>query len=159
VTETCGRARQILLAAEIMAKNRPSTIVWCMGQTQHAIGNAIVRALHSQLVRKFGVSGGGTSIFAATITWGRDRRRTESRLPARLLRHCAGIVVALGRMSGTSTWISSSALHRSVDDQARHNGQSLDRCGARAERCDRAGAEPAGRVPWGHANSQRAGSK
>ena len=30
--------------AETMAKNKPSTIVWAMGQTQHTNGNAIVRA-------------------------------------------------------------------------------------------------------------------
>ncbi|MBY0340592.1 MAG: molybdopterin-dependent oxidoreductase, partial [Rhodocyclaceae bacterium] len=30
--------------AETMAKNRPSSIVWCMGQTQHTTGNAMVRA-------------------------------------------------------------------------------------------------------------------
>ena len=31
-------------AAHTLAHNRPGTIVWCMGQTQHTIGNAIVRA-------------------------------------------------------------------------------------------------------------------
>src|SRR5678815_6116458 len=30
--------------AESLAKNKPSTIVWSMGQTQHTNGNAIVRA-------------------------------------------------------------------------------------------------------------------
>ena len=35
---------QIYKVAEMMAKNRPSTLVWCMGQTQHSIGNAFVRA-------------------------------------------------------------------------------------------------------------------
>ncbi len=40
------RAEEALLqdAPKTMAKNRPSTIVWCMGQTQHTIGNAMVRA-------------------------------------------------------------------------------------------------------------------
>ena len=35
---------EVLDVAETMAKNRPSTIVWAMGQTQHTNGNAIVRA-------------------------------------------------------------------------------------------------------------------
>jgi formate dehydrogenase major subunit len=28
-----------------MAKNRPSTLIWCMGITQHTVGTANVRAL------------------------------------------------------------------------------------------------------------------
>ena len=66
VTEACGVPEdQVLLAAEIMAKNRPSTIVWCMGQTQHTIGNAIVRAscILQLVLGNVGVSGGGTNIF------------------------------------------------------------------------------------------------
>lgn len=66
VTEACGvPEEQVLLAAETMAKNRPSTIVWCMGQTQHTIGNAIVRAscLLQLLLGNMGKSGGGTNIF------------------------------------------------------------------------------------------------
>ncbi len=56
---------QVKLIAETMAKNRPSTVVWCMGQTQHTTGNAIVRATcHLQLaLGNVGVSGGGTNIF------------------------------------------------------------------------------------------------
>ncbi|HEX8012833.1 MAG TPA: formate dehydrogenase subunit alpha [Casimicrobiaceae bacterium] len=66
VEEVCGvpeaRVAQI---AEMMAKNRPSTIVWCMGQTQHTIGNAIVRAscILQLALGNVGVSGGGTNIF------------------------------------------------------------------------------------------------
>ena len=53
------------MAAEMMAKNRPSTIVWCMGQTQHTTGNAIVRAscILQLALGNVGVSGGGTNIF------------------------------------------------------------------------------------------------
>ncbi len=56
---------QVAKVAEIMAKNRPSTVVWCMGQTQHTVGNANVRAMCIlQLVLgNVGVSGGGTNIF------------------------------------------------------------------------------------------------
>ncbi|HZT56884.1 MAG TPA: molybdopterin-dependent oxidoreductase, partial [Burkholderiaceae bacterium] len=51
--------------AKMMADNRPSTVVWCMGQTQHTTGNAIVRAscLLQLALGNVGVSGGGTNIF------------------------------------------------------------------------------------------------
>jgi formate dehydrogenase major subunit len=66
VEEACGVPEaQVLQAAETMAKNRPSTIVWCMGQTQHTIGNAIVRAscILQLALGNVGKSGGGTNIF------------------------------------------------------------------------------------------------
>ena len=55
----------MLKVAKMMAENRPSTIVWCMGQTQHTIGNAIVRAscIVQLALGNVGVSGGGTNIF------------------------------------------------------------------------------------------------
>src|SRR5689334_20384676 len=51
--------------AEMMAKNRPSTIVWAMGQTQHSNGNAIVRAsaILQLALGNVGVPGGGTNIY------------------------------------------------------------------------------------------------
>ncbi|HVO87554.1 MAG TPA: molybdopterin-dependent oxidoreductase, partial [Casimicrobiaceae bacterium] len=56
---------QVYKVAEMMAKNRPSTIVWCMGQTQHSIGNAIVRAscIVQLALGNIGVAGGGANIF------------------------------------------------------------------------------------------------
>ena len=56
---------QVYQVAEMMAKNRPSTLVWCMGQTQHTIGNAIVRAscIVQLALGNVGVSGGGTNIY------------------------------------------------------------------------------------------------
>jgi formate dehydrogenase major subunit len=56
---------QIYKVAEMMAKNRPSTLVWCMGQTQHSIGNAFVRAscIVQLALGNIGVSGGGANIF------------------------------------------------------------------------------------------------
>src|SRR6476619_7384871 len=55
----------VLKVAEMMAKNRPSTIVWCMGQTQHTTGNAFVRAscILQLALGNIGVSGGGANIF------------------------------------------------------------------------------------------------
>jgi formate dehydrogenase major subunit len=51
--------------AETMAKNKPSSIVWCMGQTQHTIGNAMVRAfcVFQLALGNIGVMGGGANIF------------------------------------------------------------------------------------------------
>jgi formate dehydrogenase major subunit len=55
----------VFQVAELMAKNRPSTVVWCMGQTQHSTGNAFVRAscILQLALGNIGVSGGGANIF------------------------------------------------------------------------------------------------
>jgi formate dehydrogenase major subunit len=66
VEEVCGVPEaEVYKVAEMMAKNRPSTLVWCMGQTQHTIGNAIVRAscIFQLALGNVGVSGGGANIF------------------------------------------------------------------------------------------------
>ena len=66
VEEACGvpEARMAELT-KMFATNKPSTIVWCMGQTQHTIGNAIVRAscILQLALGNIGVSGGGANIF------------------------------------------------------------------------------------------------
>jgi formate dehydrogenase major subunit len=51
--------------AKIMAENKPGTIVWCMGGTQHTIGNNNTRAYCAlQLaLGNIGVEGGGANIF------------------------------------------------------------------------------------------------
>ena len=51
--------------ARIMHENRPGTVVWCMGVTQHTVGNANVRALCilELALGNVGVSGGGANIF------------------------------------------------------------------------------------------------
>ncbi|HET8748539.1 MAG TPA: molybdopterin-dependent oxidoreductase, partial [Ramlibacter sp.] len=56
---------EIFKAAQTLAMNRPSTIVWCMGQTQHSIGNAMVRAtcILQLALGNIGVPGGGANIF------------------------------------------------------------------------------------------------
>jgi formate dehydrogenase major subunit len=66
VEEACGVPEaEVYKVAETMAKNRPSTIVWCMGQTQHTVGNAMVRAscILQLALGNIGVSGGGANIF------------------------------------------------------------------------------------------------
>src|SRR5207344_2696487 len=66
VQEVCGVDEATCFkVAKIMAENRPSTLVWCMGQTQHSIGNAMVRAscIVQLALGNIGVSGGGANIF------------------------------------------------------------------------------------------------
>ncbi|ABM01812.1 molybdopterin-dependent oxidoreductase [Shewanella amazonensis] len=55
----------IYQAAKLMADNRPGTVVWCMGGTQHHVGNANTRAysILQLALGNMGVSGGGTNIF------------------------------------------------------------------------------------------------
>ena len=66
VEEACGvDEATVLQVARTMAENRPSTIVWCMGQTQHTIGNAMTRAscILQLALGNVGKMGGGTNIF------------------------------------------------------------------------------------------------
>ncbi len=57
--------KEVYTVAEAMAKNRPSTIIWAMGQTQHSNGNAIVRAscCLQLALGNVGVPGGGCNIY------------------------------------------------------------------------------------------------
>src|SRR6266853_719448 len=57
--------KEVYTCAEAMAKNRPSTIIWAMGQTQHTTGNALVRlsCILQLALGNVGVSGGGTNIY------------------------------------------------------------------------------------------------
>ena len=56
---------QLRRVAKTLWSNRPGTLIWCMGGTQHTTGNANVRAYcNLQLVLgNMGVAGGGTNIF------------------------------------------------------------------------------------------------
>ena len=55
----------VLLAAKTLAENRPGTIVWCMGGTQHTTGNNNTRAYCALMLAlgNIGKSGGGANIF------------------------------------------------------------------------------------------------
>src|SRR5213083_2489807 len=57
--------KEVYTCAQAMAKNRPSTIIWAMGQTQHTTGNALVRlsCILQLALGNVGVSGGGTNIY------------------------------------------------------------------------------------------------
>jgi formate dehydrogenase major subunit len=66
VSEVTGVPEEsVRLAAEMLAKNKPSSVVWCMGITQHHVGTANVRALSIlQLVLgNIGIAGGGANIY------------------------------------------------------------------------------------------------
>ncbi len=56
---------QLRRVAELMAKNRPSTLIWCMGATQKTVGTANVRAYTTMQLAlgNVGVPGGGANIF------------------------------------------------------------------------------------------------
>ena len=52
-------------AAEMLAMNRPSSVVWCMGITQHHVGTANVRTLSilQLALGNIGIAGGGANIY------------------------------------------------------------------------------------------------
>ncbi len=56
---------QVKLAAQTMAENRPGTIVWCMGGTQHTVGSNNTRAycVLQLALGNVGMAGGGANIF------------------------------------------------------------------------------------------------
>ncbi len=66
VSDVTGASKEeIFKVAEMMAKNRPGTLVWCMGGTQHHHGTANVRSYNClQLaLGNIGKSGGGSNIY------------------------------------------------------------------------------------------------
>jgi hypothetical protein len=56
---------QLKRVARTMANNRPGTVIWCMGGTQHTNGNNNTRAycVLQLALGNMGTSGGGTNIF------------------------------------------------------------------------------------------------
>ncbi len=56
---------EMFQCAKTMAENRPGTIVWCMGHTQHHTGNNNTRAdcILQLALGNIGVAGGGANIF------------------------------------------------------------------------------------------------
>ncbi len=58
-------AEQTVRVAETLAKNRPTSLTWCMGGTQHHIGSSITRTfcILQLVLGNMGKSGGGTNIF------------------------------------------------------------------------------------------------
>ncbi|MDA3858849.1 MAG: molybdopterin-dependent oxidoreductase, partial [Roseovarius sp.] len=62
---TGAPGEQLRRVARTMANNRPGTVVWCMGGTQHTNGNNNTRAycILQLALGNMGISGGGTNIF------------------------------------------------------------------------------------------------
>ncbi|MCB2053343.1 MAG: formate dehydrogenase subunit alpha [Geminicoccaceae bacterium] len=56
---------QMKRVAMLLANNRPGTVIWCMGGTQHTTGNNNTRAycVLQLALGNMGVAGGGTNIF------------------------------------------------------------------------------------------------
>ena len=56
---------QVRRIAKLMADNRPGTVIWCMGGTQHTVGSNNTRAycVLQLVLGNMGVAGGGTNIF------------------------------------------------------------------------------------------------
>jgi formate dehydrogenase major subunit len=56
---------QLKRVARLMADNRPGTVIWCMGGTQHTNGNNNTRAycILQLALGNMGTAGGGTNIF------------------------------------------------------------------------------------------------
>jgi len=57
--------REVRAVAETMAMNRPGSLIWCMGGTQHHIGNSFTRAycIVQLALGNIGKPGGGADIF------------------------------------------------------------------------------------------------
>jgi len=55
----------VRITAEMLATNKPSSVVWCMGITQHHVGTANVRALSilQLALGNIGKAGGGANIY------------------------------------------------------------------------------------------------
>jgi formate dehydrogenase major subunit len=58
-------AEQTVHVAKLLANNRPTSLTWCMGGTQHSIGSSITRSfcILQLVLGNMGKSGGGTNIF------------------------------------------------------------------------------------------------
>jgi formate dehydrogenase major subunit len=56
---------QLYRVAKTLHTHKPGTVIWCMGGTQHTVGNANVRAysIMQLVLGNMGVAGGGTNIF------------------------------------------------------------------------------------------------
>ena len=66
VSDVTGVAESaVRMSAEMLAQNRPSSVVWCMGITQHHVGTANVRALSilQLALGNIGRPGGGANIY------------------------------------------------------------------------------------------------
>ena len=136
------RGARCYKVAKMMAENRPSTIVWCMGQTQHTIGNAMVRAscIVQLALGNIGVAGGGANIFRGhdNVQGATDVGPNPDSLPG-YYGLAEGAWKHFADGLGRRLRVDQEAVRAGHDDQARHDGVALDRRRAREERADRPG--------------------
>jgi formate dehydrogenase major subunit len=163
VQEACGVDEGDLATrrAKMMAENRPSTIVWCMGQTQHTIGNAMVRAscILQLALGNVGVSGGGANIFRGhDNVQGATDVGPQPGLAAWLLRPCRRRIQALRQRLGRRLRVDQEAVRAGHDDQAGMTvSRWIDGVLEKNELIDQ-DSNLRGLIFWGHApNSQSRG--
>ncbi len=58
-------AAEVTRVARLLARNRPGSLTWCLGGTQHSIGSSMTRSFSilQLILGNMGKSGGGTNIF------------------------------------------------------------------------------------------------
>jgi formate dehydrogenase major subunit len=140
VEEACGVGEaQMVKVAKMLAEAKPATVVWCMGQTQHSIGNAMVRA---SCILQFALGQYWQERRRHQhLPWSRqrsrgNRRRAEPRLLAGLLWTGRRIVEALRGRMGRRLRMDQEAVCRWHDGKARHDRVALDRRRSGKERAD-----------------------
>jgi formate dehydrogenase major subunit len=139
---------EVLDVAEKMAKNKPSTIVWAMGQTQHTNGNAIVRAscILQLALGNVGVAGGGTNIYRGhdNVQGATDVGPNPDSLPG-YYGIAAGSWKHFAAVWGVDyEWIKKQFVSQAMMEKPGITGVALDRCRAREEREPGPGSESAG---------------
>jgi formate dehydrogenase major subunit len=147
VEEACGVKEARCSRSPDAAENSPGTIVWCMGQTQHTIGNAMVRAscILQLALGNVGKSGGGTNIFRGhdNVQGATDVGPNPDSLPG-YYGIAEGSWKHFAKAWGVDfEWIKKQLRVAGDDDQAGHHGVALDRRRAGEERPDRPGLQPA----------------
>jgi formate dehydrogenase major subunit len=140
VEEACGvKEEQMAKVAKMLHDNNPGTIVWCMGQTQHSIGNAMVRAscILQLALGNIGKTGGGTNIFRGhdNVQGATDVGPNPDSLPG-YYGLAAGSLEALCRHLGCGVRLDQGQIHRQQHGKARHDGVALDRRCTGEERAD-----------------------
>ena len=128
---------QLARVAKMFATEKPSTLIWCMGQTQHTVGTANVRASCMLLLLTGNVGGAGHGrqyLPRPRQRAGRDRRRPRYRDVAVLLRPRRSRLEALVARLGGRLRLSGRPFRRQEDHgNGRHSAHALVRCRDLAE--------------------------
>ena len=122
---------------KILASNKPGTVIWCMGGTQHTTGNNNTRAycILQLALGNMGVAGGGTNIFRGhDNVQGATDMGLDVDHPARLLRPGRGRLEALVPRLGRRLRVGQGPVRRQgVHGEGRHPGLALVRRRARGQ--------------------------